>query len=252
MTPTRREPPRRENRTFTPDEAARAKERLLTRMRQLKELDPQHPDFVERAKMAVDNSTGTVRDVFGETSDEANSFLGVLYDEDSQVTAGGFLDHDYDPRYAERAEFVRGQARITRLAPRLENLLSIVDEKTIGDARVSRAVPTQSRPTSRRVFVVHGHDEAVREAVARTLERLELQPVILHEQPDKGRTIIEKLEAHKEDVGYAVVLMTPDDVGGPKGTAPESLRARARCAVGLLGWPASESGPLCQGDGGYE
>jgi predicted nucleotide-binding protein len=50
--------------------------------------------------------------------------------------------------------------------------------------------------------------------VARFLERLELSPIILSEQPNKGRTIIEKFEQHS-DVGFAVVLLTPDDFGGP-------------------------------------
>lgn len=65
----------------------------------------------------------------------------------------------------------------------------------------------------RRVFVVHGHDEALKSEVARFLISLELEPVILHEQSSQGRTIIEKIEANS-DVSYAVVLMTPDDLGG--------------------------------------
>ncbi len=63
-----------------------------------------------------------------------------------------------------------------------------------------------------RIFVIHGHDESSRETAARFLERLGLEPVILHEQPNKGRTIIEKFEEHAQ-VGFAVVLLTPDDVG---------------------------------------
>jgi predicted nucleotide-binding protein len=79
---------------------------------------------------------------------------------------------------------------------------------------------------SPRVFVVHGHDQATREAVARFLERLELEPVILHEQANEGMTIIEKLERHS-DVRFAVVLLTPDDEG--RSLADDSaLRPRAR------------------------
>ena len=65
---------------------------------------------------------------------------------------------------------------------------------------------------SKRVFVIHGRDKATRETVARFLDQLELDPIILHEQPNEGRTIIEKIEAYA-DVGFAVVLLTPDDVG---------------------------------------
>ena len=77
-----------------------------------------------------------------------------------------------------------------------------------------------------KVFVVHGHDEAARETVARFLERLELAPVILHEQPNEGRTIIEKIEDNA-DVAFAVVLLTPDDMGA-LATNTDNLKPRAR------------------------
>lgn len=80
---------------------------------------------------------------------------------------------------------------------------------------------------SSRVFVVHGHDEATREAVARFLEKLDLEAVILHEQPDQGRTIIEKFTDHA-DVSFAIVLLTADDIGGVKSAPQEQLKARAR------------------------
>ncbi len=75
--------------------------------------------------------------------------------------------------------------------------------------------PTRAGAESRKVFVVHGHDGEAREAVARFLVEIDLKPIILHEQPNQGRTIIEKVEDHS-DVAFAVVLLTPDDVGGPK------------------------------------
>lgn len=77
----------------------------------------------------------------------------------------------------------------------------------------------------RRVFIVHGHDEAVRESTARLVLRLGLEPTILHEQPSGGRTLIEKFEASSAGVRYAIVPLTGDDVGG-KGT--ENLKPRAR------------------------
>jgi predicted nucleotide-binding protein len=73
--------------------------------------------------------------------------------------------------------------------------------------------PLAVTSNSRNVFLVHGHDEAVTQSVARFLEKLDLQPIILHEQPSMGRTVFEKLEANAK-VGFVVVLLTPDDVGG--------------------------------------
>jgi hypothetical protein len=67
--------------------------------------------------------------------------------------------------------------------------------------------------------------------VAGFLERLGLESVILHEKPNEGQTVIEKIEAHS-DVGFAVVLLTPDDVGAAKADAAR-LQTRARQNVVL-------------------
>lgn len=63
---------------------------------------------------------------------------------------------------------------------------------------------------SDRVFIVHGHDEGLREAVARLLDKQGIEPIILMEQPNQGRTIIEKFEDNS-DVGTAICLFTADD-----------------------------------------
>ncbi|MDI5922496.1 nucleotide-binding protein [Halomonas sp. LR5S13] len=86
-------------------------------------------------------------------------------------------------------------------------------------------------PFSRKIFIVHGHDDGARETVARFLERISLEAVILHEQANQGRTIIEKVVAHS-DVGFAVVLLTPDDEGCAKGGKPEP-RARQNVLLEL-------------------
>ena len=64
-----------------------------------------------------------------------------------------------------------------------------------------------------KVFIVHGHDEAMKNDVARFLLTHELKPIVLHRQLNKGDTVIAKLEREAEDVGYAIVLLSPDDVG---------------------------------------
>lgn len=85
-------------------------------------------------------------------------------------------------------------------------------------------VSRHNAETSNRVFVVHGRNEEKKQSCARALEHMGLEPIILHEQPNKGKTIIEKFEEYS-DVGYAVVLMTPDDLGGLK-REPQRERAR--------------------------
>jgi predicted nucleotide-binding protein len=100
------------------------------------------------------------------------------------------------------------------------------------DAKHAASQPVMtSAPLSRRVFVVHGHDDGAREAVARFLEKIDFEPVILHEQASQNRTVIEKIEAY-HDVGFAVVLLTPDDEGCVKGGKPEP-RARQNVLLEL-------------------
>ena len=85
---------------------------------------------------------------------------------------------------------------------------------------------TDARVVSNKVFIVHGRDDGSRETVARFLEKLKLEPIILNEQASQGGTIIEKFERHSE-VGFAVVLLTPDDEGALRGEEDDrSPRAR--------------------------
>lgn len=76
-----------------------------------------------------------------------------------------------------------------------------------------------------RVFIVHGRDESAKNDVARFIERIGLEAVILHEQPNGGRTIIQKFQEESAGSAFAIVLMTPDDVGGLNA---DHLQPRAR------------------------
>ncbi len=62
-----------------------------------------------------------------------------------------------------------------------------------------------------KVFIVHGHDGELKQRVARLLERQNIEAIILNEKPNKGMTIIEKIEAYSEGVDAAICLFTPDD-----------------------------------------
>ena len=66
---------------------------------------------------------------------------------------------------------------------------------------------------SKNVFIVHGRDDKPKLELARMLEKLGFDAIILSEQPNKGRTIIEKLEQETIDVGFVFAVLTPDDVG---------------------------------------
>jgi len=88
-------------------------------------------------------------------------------------------------------------------------------EQSAGEAQARKPATGDAQagsPSAANVFVVHGHDDTMRERVARLLEQLGLHPVILREQTDAGRTVIEKFEHHALEAAFAVILLSPDDV----------------------------------------
>ena len=145
--------------------------------------------------------------------------------------------------YRDEFERVRGV-----LLKALELLKSALADDSFGELREMHA-QSKSPSLSNRVFVVHGHDESLKNEVERFLHEVGLQPVVLHRQPDQGQTVIEKFEQHG-DVGYAIVLLTPDDVAYsvsqrelPEAQRTIELRARPNVLfefgyfVGRLGRP---------------
>lgn len=133
--------------------------------------------------------------------------------------------YSVDQTQAERLTDFRDdvEARV-RLLESLQERLGLYEDVTETPApRVSR--PKAATRTT--IFIVHGRSHAPKESVARFLEQVsDLQPTILHEQPNSGRTIIEKFEDHAADSAFAVVLLTGDDEGGLLGSGDRQRRAR--------------------------
>ena len=87
--------------------------------------------------------------------------------------------------------------------------------------------------TNRKIFVVYGHDEISRTQLEALLRRWDLEPIILDQQASAGQTIIEKLEEYTADVGYAIILATPDDEGKAKTEATAKSRVRQNVVLEL-------------------
>jgi Predicted nucleotide-binding protein containing TIR-like domain len=101
---------------------------------------------------------------------------------------------------------------------------------------------TAQLPKQNSVFLVHGHDEGAKHGVARFLEQLGVQPVILQEQINRGMTVIEKFEDFASRAGFAVVLMTPDDFGYPVAKEEEKKHRPRQNVVLELGFSPQSSG----------
>lgn len=123
------------------------------------------------------------------------------------------------------------QAVREALGPVLDGLPPAVDfvAKSEGPLVLAQAIQQALAALPTRVqdvFIVHGHDDISRETTARLIQHLGLRPIILSEQPARGRTIVDQIE-HYARVGFVIVLLTPDDVGYPKGQ-PKQKAYRAR------------------------
>ena len=108
--------------------------------------------------------------------------------------------------------------------------LSIFDRvsketKTRKESQQKEALTDEAVVKNKRVFIVHGHDDELKESAARLVEKIGLEAIILNEQANEGQTIIHKLEKHA-DVGYAIILYTPCDEGRKKGSENSKPRAR--------------------------
>lgn len=91
---------------------------------------------------------------------------------------------------------------------------------------ISESKPeSKSKVKNKKIFIVHGRDNSAKTAVKELLRDWGLEPTILHEKPNKGRTIIEKFEDYS-DVSYAIVILTPDDKGRSKDVNKLNNRAR--------------------------
>ena len=145
----------------------------------------------------------------------------------SDLASDGF-SIDEQPHDASATQTSSGTGGSATFNRSIEESASVHDEATVVVERSQDERPdtVQGSPSEERVFIVHGQNMGIKETVARFLEtRLSLPVTVLHEQPNQGRTIIEKFEDYS-DVAFAVVLLTADDKGGVKSQAPESHKPR--------------------------
>jgi predicted nucleotide-binding protein len=139
----------------------------------------------------------------------------------------GFIQPKFS-KYAERRTFLSEQ--FTPLLDELEfEGVTSVQRPSIKSKLP--AAPTVAR-NKRKVFIVHGHDNEAKQEVARFLEHLRVEPIILHEQASAGMTIIEKIEHYSNDADFALVLYTPCDRG--RGALETKVQARNRARQNVV------------------
>ena len=207
----------------TKAEAMRRLQEALDKIPELKRSERKSPEFDKWHR----NTRIAIENVFGAESNHVEEFTKIHY---YPIISGLVLITDSTPDYKTRNRelqeyYVRGLGRAATL---LESMIEEVKEYWKDETQESTPYinSTSGRTNTNEIFVIHGRDNETKETVARFLEHLDLKPVILHEQSSRGRTIIEKFEQHAQ-VGFAVALLTPDDVGALQEDA-RNLKPRAR------------------------
>lgn len=191
---------------------------------------------IQKGKLILDTKIGNQSDLKAAETEKDKWFsytfelLKRLFDD--PIISKEFGSANYTPMIVgstsfrqDVSDFFSGMEYYINSLDSIKDRLELFPEPPIGRIDVE-STPTNNISNSRRIFIVHGHDNETKETVARFSEKLGLETIILHEQPNGGKTIIEKFEKHAE-VGYAIVLLTPDDEGYPTGK-PEQVQSRAR------------------------
>ena len=144
---------------------------------------------------------------------EENSAPVVLLKRAMEIETRGFLED----RFLSQKSLILSA---------VEKAIKIVQDDVFGEAKRPKS-SSASGVLSNRIFVVHGHDHGTKTELEVFLTGLGLEPVILHRQPDQGRTLIEKFE-HHSDVGFAFIIFTPDDIAYPadQETLPDDHRRK--------------------------
>lgn len=121
----------------------------------------------------------------------------------------GFSSLYREPSYSEKiAELKKDiKDKIHYIETLIEKLELIPVTSNISEDKLSTI-----KNDSKKVFIVHGRDELAKTNLEILLKEMELEPIVLHRQPDEGQTVIEKFEKHGSDVGYAFILLTPDEI----------------------------------------
>lgn len=214
----------RKSASLSVDQMKAAIPRLRKRIEELESFDIRSVE--SRSEPALDvlrkKTNTTLQDILDGDSVEYEEYeLGSFY---PFVAISLFEVHDH---YANKIK-----EAVLRLQSLIEIFTERIEHSEAAAPPIIAASSQRTRDKTSKVFIVHGHDDGVKASVARFIEKLGFQAVILHEQANEGRTIIEKFEAHAE-ADFAVVLFTPDDMGYQVKQGPEYAKPRARQNVVL-------------------
>ena len=207
--------------SITPDRAIQLLWEQIEKGRHLETLSPLHTGDFEN----WDNTTKNIVEwAFGENHRNVDHFA-------YQEAPTTYLAQSANQLSARHKE---------ELHLKIPALVGYIEQLKMKSSESLSGLP-ETAASSSKVFIVHGHNKAIKYELAHSLQNAGVDVTILDEQTNEGRTILEKLADHATEAGFAVVLLSADDVGRAKSETVDNPRARQNVVFelglfcGLLG-----------------
>ena len=185
-------------------------------LKELEEMVQQLPDcytFLNDDRRLLESLTMSMKlyakKIFGENNDYTQQINNVRFAPEDQPASSDDWDYNYVKGKETFQNIIKTMKREVELD--MEDMIKMKDSLK-----------------GNKIFVVHGHNEEMKEKVARFLEHLDLHPVILHEQPDRGRNVLDKLIEESKQACFAIILLSPDDYGYSVKDRDEDRKTRGR------------------------
>ncbi|GAB6168814.1 hypothetical protein JCM1393_12740 [Clostridium carnis] len=177
-------------------------------------------NVIKRLKLDIDGIVGTIN------SYSSESYIKNICDglkssinRNNLDEIGYFLRklkewYGENQRKIQTNEFVRDKRLHIKIESEIESYIEEVDIyiKDRKDVIETESITDDIDVNMNKIFIVHGHDELALEQVIGFIKDIKLEPIVLKNQASLGNTIIEKIEEYS-DVGFAIVLYTPCDIG---------------------------------------
>lgn len=200
------------NPDLPPSKAIELFKRQIDKISQLLEKSRKDPEAREFRNFNVNLITRT----FGKPSQNLSSYYSAEHPGPMRI---GMSDREWEALHKEGLQHISGLFK------------GFIDQlEVFGDNEKAQGETQIKKTLSRKVFIVHGHDESAKNEIEIFLKENHLEPIVLHRQTDGGNTLIEKIEKYS-DVAYAIVIITPDDTvigSGPSVSKISSQEGRAR------------------------
>lgn len=205
-----------------------------------KEDQEDHREFIGRRIFSIQKDVKELENIH---EFKQNSLITIVWNDFLELVDlanDSFPNNDFIPKDLKTLEELQSDQGNTTIFQYIKLILrKVADALNIKHLEVNLTEKTFGSD----IFIVHGHDEMLKEKTARFIEKMGLKSIILHEQPNKGRTIIEKFEDYSSKIGFAVILLTSDDSFTYKKNNEEIVEKRARQNVILeLGFFAGTIG----------